>query len=176
VAQHYRDARITTIYEGTNGIQAMDLVGRKLPMRGGAVVADHLAGIAALDAELAARPELAEVRRRLTASLDAARTATDWLVAHAADPVSALAGATPYLRLLASVTGGALMARSALVALDLLDRGATDQLLDEGFLRAKVATARFFCEQVMPAADGLVSAVCAGADAVMAFDAAVLAD
>ena len=52
--QHYRDARITSIYEGTNGIQAMDLVGRKLPMRGGGVVADFLADIAALDAELAA--------------------------------------------------------------------------------------------------------------------------
>jgi hypothetical protein len=91
---------------------------------------------------------------------------------HADDPVAALAGATPYLRLLSTVTAGSLMARSALTALELLAAGSTDAAL----LRSKVATGRFFCEQLMPAANGLVSAVCAGADAVMGFDAAALGD
>jgi alkylation response protein AidB-like acyl-CoA dehydrogenase len=172
VAQHYRDARITTIYEGTNGIQAIDLVGRKLPMRAGGVIMDHLAEIAELDAALGKHDELAAVRRELAASLAATREATQWLFDHADDPVAALAGATPYLRLLSTVTAGSLMARSALTALELLAAGSTDAAL----LRSKVATGRFFCEQLMPAANGLVSAVCAGADAVMGFDAAALGD
>lgn len=174
VAQHYRDARITTIYEGTNGIQAMDLVGRKLPMRAGAVVQEHLAALEALDADLAAHAELAETRRELSATLAATRQATDWLFAHATDPVAALSGATPYLRLLATLTAGSLMARSALVALHLQGQGGGGY--DDTFLRSKVANARFFCEQLMPAVNGLASAVCAGSELVMAFDAAMLGD
>jgi 3-(methylthio)propanoyl-CoA dehydrogenase len=178
VAQHYRDARITTIYEGTNGIQAMDLVGRKLPMRMGGVVLDHLAAIEALDSDLALHPELAELRCELSATLSATREATSWLMAHAGDPVGALAGATPYLRLLATLTAGSLMARSALAALALLNDAHTSNppLLDHDGLRAKVATARFFCEQLMPATNGLARAVCGGAETLMVFDADVLAD
>jgi alkylation response protein AidB-like acyl-CoA dehydrogenase len=168
VAQHYRDARITTIYEGTNGIQAIDLVGRKLPMRAGAVVAEHLDRIAALDAELARHPELAATRSALAANVAATRAATAWLVEHAANPVDVLAGATPYLQMMALTTAGYLMARSALVAL------AADDL-DPAFVAAKVASARFFCEQLLPAGDGLLGSVTAGGDAVMAFDAATLA-
>ncbi len=168
VAQHYRDARITTIYEGTNGIQAIDLVGRKLPMRGGAVVVEHLDRIAALDAELAQHVELAATRSALAANVAATRAATTWLLEHAANPFDVLAGATPYLRMMSLTTAGYLMARSALAALTADD-------LDPAFVAAKVASARFFCEQLLPTGDGLLGSVTAGGDAVMAFDAATLA-
>jgi 3-(methylthio)propanoyl-CoA dehydrogenase len=174
VAQHYRDARITTIYEGTNGIQAMDLVGRKLGLAGGAVISGHLDRIANLDSELSKVPALDRTRAALSTSLAATRDATEWLLARAGSPVDVLAGATPYLRLLSTLTAGYLMARSALIASELLDAGNSGAESAE-FLRAKVATGRYFCEQVMPASDGLVAAVTGGAEATMAFDASLLA-
>src|SRR5205085_6161300 len=108
VAQHYRDARIAPIYEGTNGIQAMDLVGRKLPMRAGGAVADYLGSIqATVDQLTAAGDDLASIRSALADGLTALRTATDWLLANGlGQPLDALAGATPYLRLFSVVTGG----------------------------------------------------------------------
>ncbi len=160
VAQHFRDARIAPIYEGTNGIQAMDLVGRKLPMRGGAAVGDHLARIAALDEALAAAGEdLASIRRGLADGLGALREATDWLMEHGlADPLDALAGATPYLRLFSVVTGGWMMARQALAASAALSDAAP---ADKAFYEGKVLNARFYCEQLLPQAAGLVPAVTA---------------
>ncbi|NCY16274.1 MAG: acyl-CoA dehydrogenase, partial [Actinobacteria bacterium] len=97
VPQHFRDARITSIYEGTNGIQAMDLVGRKLPMRGGAIVGSFMADIAALDASLAAAGDQFEVIRSELAAAHAIVTDTiGWLTEHGiADVRNALAGATP---------------------------------------------------------------------------------
>ena len=116
VARHWRDARIAPIYEGTNGIQAIDLVMRKLRMRDGAVVDELLRELEALDAPLAAAgDDLATVRSTLADALVAARTATSWLIERAsAAPDDALAGATVYLDLLGSTLGGALLARSAL--------------------------------------------------------------
>src|SRR5690606_15119879 len=101
------------IYEGTNGIQAMDLVGRKLPMRAGAMVREFLGRIEALDGDLAAvGDDLASVRTSLAEGLGAACTATEWLLENGlANPLDALAGATPYLRLFSVVTGGWVMAR-----------------------------------------------------------------
>ena len=100
VAQHFRDMRIAPIYEGTNGIQAMDLVGRKLPLRMGGVVADFIARMRAVDAELAeAGDELADIRASLTTAIDALEEATNWIMTNGlSDPSDALAGATPYLR------------------------------------------------------------------------------
>ncbi len=161
VAQHYRDARIAPIYEGTNGIQAMDLVGRKLPMRAGGAVADYLAGIDATAAELsgAGDADLATVGKHLADAHAALRQATDWLLANApADPNNSLAGATPYLRMFGIVTGGWLLARSAAAARRELDAGGGD----EAFLRQKVVTARFYAEQLLPQAAGLVPSVTAG--------------
>jgi len=160
VAQHFRDARIAPIYEGTNGIQAMDLVGRKLPMRAGGAVADYLGYIEATDAQLAeAGDELASIRAALADGLTALRTATDWLLANGlSDPLDALAGATPYLRLFSVVTGGWTMALQALAATTaLVDAAPADKDLYEG----KVLTARFFCEQILPQAAALVPAVTA---------------
>ncbi|MGH9275390.1 MAG: acyl-CoA dehydrogenase, partial [Acidimicrobiales bacterium] len=160
VAQHFRDARIAPIYEGTNGIQAMDLVGRKLPMRAGGAVTDYLARIDALDGNLAAAgDDLASIRQALADGLAALRTATDWLLANGlANPLDALAGATPYLRLFSVVTGGWMMAQQALAATAALsDAGPADKAFFEG----KVLTARFFCEQLLPQAAGLVPAITA---------------
>ncbi len=160
VAQHVRDARIAPIYEGTNGIQAMDLVGRKLPMRAGAAVADYLDSIDSTVAELsAAAGELDSIRARLVDGLAALRTATDWLLANGSSgPLDALAGATPYLRLFSVVTGGWVMAQQALKATALV-AGASPA--DQAFYEGKVVTARFFCEQLLPQAVGLVPAITA---------------
>ena len=160
VAQHYRDARIAPIYEGTNGIQAMDLVGRKLPMRAGAAVADYLGYIDATIDELdAAGDDLVSIRSALADALASLRTATDWLLANGlASPLDALAGATPYLRLFSLVTGGWVMAQQALKARSAL---AAASPADRAFYEGKVLTARFFCEQILPQATGLVPAVTA---------------
>jgi alkylation response protein AidB-like acyl-CoA dehydrogenase len=177
-AQYLRDARITSIYEGTNGIQAIDLVGRKLPMRGGAVVKDHLERIAGVEAELAAAgPELAGVRTELKEALEALTEATMWLptAAAAKGPNAVLAGATPYVRLFSMVTAGWLMARSALAAKARLDAGPASES-EADWLRSKIVTARFFCEQLLPPAVGLVASITAGADPLFAIDAASLGD
>jgi alkylation response protein AidB-like acyl-CoA dehydrogenase len=160
VPQHYRDARITTIYEGTNGIQAIDLVGRKLGMRKGAAVKDFLTMIAALDPVLEkAGEEVAPIRAQLASALTALADATAWIIERgAAEPRDALAGATPYLRMFSLVVAGWVMARQALAARAALDNGAEDP----DFLRAKLVTARFFAEQLLPAVHGLGPAVRAG--------------
>jgi 3-(methylthio)propanoyl-CoA dehydrogenase len=161
VAQHFRDARIAPIYEGTNGIQAMDLVGRKLPMRGGGVMKDLQAEISRTVEELGnGGDELALIGDRLDAGLSALRDATDWLLTNGlANPVDALAGATPYLRVCGVVVGGWLLARSAQAAARLLADGQGDA----EFLRQKMVTARFYVDQVLPQVHGLVPAVTAGA-------------
>ena len=160
VAQHFRDARITPIYEGTNGIQAMDLVGRKLPTKGGEVVSDFLTMIAMLDPRLARHDdELAGLRQALGDALTTLADTTSWIMKHGmADPRDALAGATPYLRMFSLVTAGWVMAKQALAALERLEEGRGD----EAHNRAKLTTARFFCEQLLPQVHGLQGAVRAG--------------
>ena len=162
VAQYLRDSRVAPIYEGTNGIQAIDLVTRKVPMRGGGVVADLLAQMEALDPELAAAgPELAAMRPALANGVSVLREATDWIMSRSlAEPNDALAGATPYVRLSGLVIGGWLLARSALAASRLLgDAGGSDAI----FLQAKIGTAHFYTEQLLPQTAGLLPAVTAGA-------------
>ena len=164
VAQHYRDIRIAPIYEGTNGIQAIDLVGRKLACAAAASIADYLAGIEATAAEASGRRRRAGRDRRAAGRGRRRRSApaTEWLLAHGADdPDDALAGATPYLRMFGLVTGGWLLARSALAAARLLRRRR--RRLPPEFLEQKVVTARFYAEQLLPQAAGLLPAVTAGA-------------
>jgi 3-(methylthio)propanoyl-CoA dehydrogenase len=160
VAQHYRDARIGPIYEGTNGIQAVDLVTRKVPIRAGAVVAGLLARIAATaDDVRAAGAALDPIGDRLADAHAALSEATDWLRANQrSDPYTALAGATPYLRMCGTVVGGWLLARSALAAQRCLDQGRAGN----GLLEQKIVTARFYCDQLLPQAAGLRAAVMAG--------------
>ncbi len=172
-AQHLRDVRITTIYEGTNGIQAMDLVGRKLPLKGGEVVKDLLSMMAALDTSLARfGDETAAIREHFATALTALVDTTSWLFeCGLTDPSDALAGATPYLEMFGTVIGGWLMGRQALLALEALRRGDGDP----SELRARISTARFYAENILPSAGGLVPAVRSGADALFEIDAEDLA-
>lgn len=173
VAQHYRDMRIAPIYEGTNGIQAMDLVGRKLGLRMGAVVNGHLQNMRDTDVQLeAAGKEFESMRTALAESVEALTGVTDWIMTNGlADPVQALAGATPYLRIFGTVTGGWLLTKQALAAQAELDAGSADT----EYLAAKITTARFFAEQILPQAGGLVPAVQAGSSALYEVDGSSLA-
>ncbi len=163
-AQYYRDIRIAPIYEGTNGIQAIDLVTRKLPMDGGTVVTTLLDEIAALSAELEkAGADFDGIRTELEEGVELVRNTSRWLLTRT-HPDDTLAGATPYLRLLATLVGGWLLARQALAA----HTARSDDA--DHFLAAKIATARFFCEQILPQAFGLVPAATAAADLLYAID------
>jgi alkylation response protein AidB-like acyl-CoA dehydrogenase len=174
-AQHFRDSRIAPIYEGTNGIQAADLVGRKLPVRGGASVRELLGGMAALDVELAtAGDEMAAIRADLAIGLEHLGTATDWVLEHGAiSPDDALGGSAPYLRLFGYVVCGWLMARSALAARRLLADGGGG--FDPALLEAKIATARFYATNILPQAGGLLGAATAGAGDLYAIEPKYLA-
>ena len=173
VAQYFRDARIAPIYEGTNGIQAMDLVGRKLPMRMGGVVTDFIAEMRRVDARLeAAGDDFTTIRTNLAAALDALEEATGWIMTNGlADPKEALAGATAYLAMFGQATGGWLLARLALGAHEELAAGSdrTD------FLESKVVSARFYADHYLPRVAGLLGSVRAGAGDLYALDVAGLA-
>ncbi len=173
VAQHYRDMRIAPIYEGTNGIQAMDLVGRKLGLRMGGVVNDLMARMTATVAELdAAGAEYESIARNLGDAVETLSDATSWIMTSGlADPKEALAGATPYLRIFGIVVGGWLMARQALAARSELASGSSDT----AYLQSKIVTARYYAEQHLPQADGLVAAVKGGAAVLYDIDADQLA-
>ena len=167
-AQHWRDSRITPIYEGTNGIQAIDLVLRKLPMDGGKVVASYFDEIDALDAPLAAAG-LESIRARLSRSLVALRAATDWIGSRDA-VTDALAAASPYARMFGIVAGGYYMAKAALAA---QDAGASSNS-DAAFYAAKVTTARFYAEQILPQAEGLLAAATSTGDTLFAIEPEVM--
>jgi 3-(methylthio)propanoyl-CoA dehydrogenase len=167
VAQHYRDARITTIYEGTNGIQAMDLVGRKLGMKGGAVVLGLFDEMDAMHDKLLKHPELLASAAELKSAVTAVRGTTNWFFENATNQVAVLSGATPYLRQLSTLVGGYVMAKSAHIAVH------SD--LSEEEKSAKVNTARFFCEQLLPAVHGLSGAVMGDDALLMSFTEEALA-
>ncbi len=170
-AQHLRDARIAPIYEGTNGIQAMDLVLRKLALNGGEPVRELLGSMRALDNELAAGDDdLGVIRDNLAKAVDALGEATEWLTARLAEaPNAAAAGATPYLRMFGVTIGGYLLARSALVAGKLMGDGG-----DDAFLKAKVGSARFYAEQILPQVPALLGPATRGDELLYAIDAEAL--
>jgi 3-(methylthio)propanoyl-CoA dehydrogenase len=168
VAQHYRDARIAPIYEGTNGIQALDLVGRKLPYDGGAFVKTFLEEVATTAEELPA--SLDTIASNLRDGVQQLQELTDWVMAHRDAPNDVFAGATPFLRIFATVVGGWLLARGAAAAQASIDAGEGDD-----FLAAKVVTARFYAEQLLPQVTGLAGAVTAGADDLYALSPEQLA-
>ncbi|MTV25986.1 acyl-CoA dehydrogenase [Nitriliruptoraceae bacterium ZYF776] len=169
VAQHFRDARIAPIYEGTNGIQALDLVGRKLPYDGGAFVKGFLADLETAADELPDTLDgLAGPLRDAVAVLE---RCTDWVFANREQPNDVFAGASPYLRIFATVVGGWLLAKGAAAAQRQLDAGEGDA----DFLAAKIATARFYATQLLPQVAGLEAAVVAGADDLYALTPAQLA-
>jgi alkylation response protein AidB-like acyl-CoA dehydrogenase len=160
-AQHLRDARIAPIYEGTNGIQANDLVGRKLARDKGEAAHQLFVEMRATLAELGGDAELEPVRGALAAGLDALERATEYLVA--AEPALAAAGSSPYLALFGTVTGGWLMARLARAA---GSRGA------DGLAAAKLATARCYAEHYLARAPSYLPAITGGAT-VLGFDPAL---
>jgi alkylation response protein AidB-like acyl-CoA dehydrogenase len=163
-AQHYRDARIAAIYEGTNGIQALDLVTRKVPLGGGKTVAlylDELRGIvAAVKASNA--PAFGDTAALLNESIDSLERATQWLLAQKASD-AALAGATPYLRLFGYAAGGCMLASEALAALRESADGA-----------GRTALARFFAENIAVQASGLERSVIEGGESIVQADAALV--
>jgi len=162
-AQYLRDARITTIYEGTTGIQAMDLVGRKIAREGGATAKAWLASLKSLDAELgkATTPGVKALRAQLASGAQAVADCVNFIV-EGKDPRATFAGAVPFLKLMGIVAGGWQMARAALAAEKNLASG------DRAFLEAKIATARFYGDQVLVQAPALRDTVVKGAGAVMA--------
>lgn len=153
IGQHWRDSRIAPIYEGTNGIQAADLVFRKLTMSGGAVVERLLGEMTSLGEELGATPELAEVGQRLLGGVENLTEAATWIGQRlAVAPNDAAAASVPFLRLMGIVLGGYYLAMSAKAARGELDVGAGN----EDFLNDKIATARLYAEQILSSAAGYV--------------------
>ncbi|WP_448189161.1 acyl-CoA dehydrogenase C-terminal domain-containing protein [Azospirillum sp. sgz301742] len=172
-AQHLRDARITTIYEGTTAIQANDLVFRKILRDQGAAVRKLLAEITGLAAELARTGDetLTIVGSRLADAAEAAGRAVDWLLTAATqDPRLPAAAAVPVLELMGALVGGQQVARAAQIATARIAEGSDH----DGFYAAKRVTARFYAEHILPQVAGLERTATAGSGTVMALDEALL--
>ena len=166
-AQHYRDAQILTIYEGTTAIQANDLVGRKTYRDAGAVAKHFIAQVRATEAELLATGDanLKAIAVQLAIGAQAMEEVVDFVVANfKADIKAVFSGSVPYLKLSGVVLGGWQMARAALIAQAKLQSGEGDA----SFNQAKVATARFFADHVLSAAQGLRTSIVDGSAGVMA--------
>ncbi len=164
-AQHWRDARIAPIYEGTNGIQAADLAFRKTVRDSGAATAAFVASSRELASSLEATgdADLLALRARLADGLDHLETAAKWIVETGAKDAPAVAASSAvYLELFGVVAGGVMMAKSALAA---HGKDKSDK-----FLAAKIATARFYADQLLPKASGLAVAVTEGHAVVVSLD------
>ena len=167
-AQHLRDARIAPIYEGTNGIQAIDLVTRKLPLSGGATVNAYIDEIRHIvDAiDRSNNPGFGFTDVRLREAVDCLERATQWVLARLSNERdNVFAVATPYLRLFALTAGGALLAQEALAANRLAGNGADAE--------CRTALARFFADNLAVRAGALERTVMAGADSITACGAAL---
>jgi hypothetical protein len=168
-AQFMRDARITTIYEGTTGIQANDLIGRKIGREGGATLKTVIVQMRETQAALAASPNVdcQAIGRALQAGIAAVEQAGNYIVENTASKVREVAaGAVPFLRLMGLVAGGWQMGRAALVAAAKVGAGET-----AAFYPAKIATARFYAECLLPEAGALVQVILHGGARALARDA-----
>jgi hypothetical protein len=166
-AQHYRDARILTIYEGTTAIQANDLIGRKTVRDGGATAKGIIAQVRKTETDLAAHSsaDLAAIRTQLEAASTALDEVVTYVVANSKSDIKGVfAGSVLYLKLAGIVLGGWQMARAALVAEQKLKAGDGDAK----FYHAKIATARFFADHVLSQAAGYRSAIVDGSAGVLA--------
>jgi acyl-CoA dehydrogenase len=165
-AQYLRDARIATIYEGTTGIQAGDLVGRKLPTDNGWSMAALIEEMRAVEGQLGGSDnvDFPAIRENLAAGIVALERATQWMLQTIGqDPDAALGASVNYMMLAGYLCGGWQMARAALAARARIASGT-----DEDFYRAKIATARFYAEQILPKANALLTAVKSGASTALA--------
>ena len=161
VAQHWRDVRIAPIYEGTNGIQAADLVFRKLPLGGGAVIEKFFSEMTDLASQLADHDDLGSLGSALAVGVKEMREAALWLGGRVVtQPNDAAAGAVPFLRVAGVVVGSYYLARSVQIAQQLLDAGEGDV----DFLNDKIATALFYGQQILPTVAGLVPTITQDAD------------
>ena len=170
-AQFMRDARITTIYEGTTGIQANDLMGRKIAREGGTTIKAVIATMQQTRSEVAkqAGVEFVAIAAALGRGIESLQQATDYIVANYGKDVRAVAvGAVPFLRLMGIVSGGWMMARAALVAQGKIAGGDVDP-----FFPAKIATAHFYADHVMAAAAGLAQEVVQGGVSALTLDEAM---
>jgi alkylation response protein AidB-like acyl-CoA dehydrogenase len=168
-AQHLRDARITTIYEGTTGIQANDLIGRKIARDKGATAQAVIAMMRTTEGQLAEAPgtDISAIRAAFSDGVKALNEATDWIVAtYSNDVKAASAGAVPFLHLFGVVAGGWQMARAALTAQAKLAAGNGEA----PFYEAKIATARFYADHILSQALGLRIAIVKGAAGVLALE------
>jgi len=168
-AQHYRDARILTIYEGTTAIQANDLVGRKTARDGGAAAKAILAMIRKTEAELAASDsaDLAAIGKQLARGTNALEEVVDYVTANMKSDIKAVfAGSVPYLKLAGIVVGGWQMARAALIAEQKRKAGSGDTK----FYAAKVSTARFYAEHILPQAGAYRTSIVEGSTGVLALE------
>ncbi|NUT60602.1 acyl-CoA dehydrogenase [Herbaspirillum sp. C9C3] len=164
-AQHYRDARILPIYEGTTAIQANDLVGRKTVRDGGAVAKGIIAQVRQTVSELQGDAQLQPIAARLAEAADALEQVVDYVVANIKSDIKAVfAGSVAYLKMAGVVLGGWQMARAAAIAAGKLKSGEGDGK----FFEAKLATARFYAEQILPQALAYRTAIVDGGAAVMA--------
>ncbi|MDQ5882092.1 MAG: 3-(methylsulfanyl)propanoyl-CoA dehydrogenase [Pseudomonadota bacterium] len=167
-AQHLRDVRISTIYEGTTGIQANDLIGRKMAREGGATIKAVIGMMRQLDSELAKQggEHFAAIRARFTAGINELEKAATWIVENYGKDVRATSvGAVPFLWLFGIVAGGWQMARAALVAQARIDGGDQDP-----FFPAKIITTRFFADHQLTRAAGLAVTVMDGAAGALALE------
>ncbi len=168
-AQYYRDVRIAPIYEGTNGIQALDLLTRKLLRDRGAAAKEFLAEMTASLAEPGGPGPGEDLAAALEPALAKLADTTDWLLeTGAGDLARAAAGATPYLNQFGTVTGAWLLACGAAAARRRLADGAEDR----DFLKAKIATAGFYMANILPRAAAAAAAITQGADSTLALDEA----
>jgi len=169
-AQYMRDARIITIYEGTTAIQANDLIGRKTAKEGGKSMQQLLADIAETGSALRAsgNAQLKAIADALGDGIAALDEATNWLIAnYDANPQAAAAGSVPFLKLTGIVVGGWLMARSAAVAAERLEAA------DGDFYKAKIGTASYFAQHVIPEANSYRDAIVGGSESVLALEEAL---
>ena len=169
-AQHFRDARIAPIYEGTNGIQALDLVGRKLGIQGGQPL-DHIIGQMQSQIDLLRTVKqdsnLSAIVVPLSSSVNAFKDATEWMrVTYNSDYDAAAAGATPYLQMMGNVLGGYFLTKGAVAAARILSNG-TENI---GFYENKVLIARFYSEQFLSQTVALKGVVMAGSEVLSAMN------
>ena len=169
IAQHYRDARIITIYEGTTGIQANDLIGRKVLRENGATLRELIAEMRGVVAELNAADGMQALAVRLAEDIAALESALDWILANGRDRLAeVLAGAVPFLHLLGLVCGSWQLARVALAATNPSDR----EIYSSDYLRSLVELARFHAHALSVQAPALAAAIIGAGETAAAFELA----
>ncbi|HEX5394422.1 MAG TPA: acyl-CoA dehydrogenase [Rhodocyclaceae bacterium] len=169
-AQYARDARITTIYEGTTGIQANDLMGRKLARDKGQAAIALLKEMQQTVSAALVDPATAALGKDLAKALADVQAASEWILGNfAADTAATLFGAVHYLKLFGTVAGGWALVKSAVAAQAKLAAGQGDA----GFYKQKIATAQFYADQVLPLSTSLVTLIQRGASSLKAADVAL---